>query len=253
MEVLQFKALTDNYNFIAYCNRSKECVGIDIFDSEKFIYLVEENNLKPIAILNTHHHSDHVGGNKYLSIKYPNLKFYASEYDFNNKRISKQNNIVKEGDVIKFGDQSLKVLDIKGHTLGHIAYYNENSIFVGDTIFVSGCGRVFEGTHQQMFEAIKKITLSINNETKIYCGHEYTLSNVHFAYSLNNKYFEKYKKEIEEKRENKIPTVPTTLNIEYKFNPFVMVLDDNLRKNILGLGVNAEEAFSILRSKKDVF
>lgn len=253
MKVLQFKALTDNYNFIAYCESSKECIGVDIFDSEKFISLIEEYDLKPVAIVNTHHHSDHIGGNKSISNKYPNLKFYASEYDFNNKRISNQTNIAKEGDVVKFGDQYLKVLDIAGHTLGHIAYYNENAIFVGDTIFVSGCGRVFEGTHKQMFEAIKKITQFTNKNTEIYCGHEYTLSNVNFAYSLNNKYFEKYKEEIEEKRKKKIPTVPTTLNLEYKFNPFVMVLNDDLRKNILGLDVNAEEAFSILRSKKDVF
>lgn len=253
MKVIQFNALSDNYNFIAYCNETKECVGIDIFNYEEFFQKINENNLNLIAILNTHHHSDHMGGNKEIKKKYPNIKFYASEYDFNNKRIDYQTDILRNGDQIKIGNEILNVLEIQGHTLGHLCYYNNDVAFVGDTVFASGCGRVFEGTHKQMFESIKRITEVINNETLIYCGHEYTMSNVNFALSLNNEYFKNYKEEISKKTNLKTPTVPTTLKLESKLNPFIMVLDDNLRKNILQLDLTPEDAFSILRSKKDTF
>lgn len=254
MPIFQYPALQDNYNWIVSCEQTGECVGVDIYDVIPFFDYIEKNNLKLMAILNTHHHHDHTGGNNKIAEKYPNIKFYGSEYDYKNKRIDQQTDGLKENDKIKFGNIELNVLEIPGHTLGHICYFNSDMAFVGDTIFASGCGRLFEGSPEQMLHSLKKIINNLENKTKIYCGHEYTLSNLKFSQSLNNQYFSEYKSDIESKRKNNIMTVPTDINKELAYNPFIMVTSNKLKNEVLKLeNMNELEAFTYLRKLKDSF
>lgn len=253
MKVFQYQALNDNYNWIVSCEETKECMGVDIFNTDTFFNYIEKNELKLIGILNTHHHQDHSGGNSKVFEKYPHLKFYGSRYDYDNKRIACQNVALGENDIVKIGKSELKVIDIVGHTLGHIAYYNDEIAFVGDTLFVSGCGRLFEGTPSQMYHSLEKLVSVLKPKTQIYCGHEYTLSNLNFCFALNENYFKLYKNEIEELRNNNVMTVPTNIEKELNFNPFLMVMNEDLKKDIFKLTCSGEEAFAILRKKKDTF
>lgn len=253
MYVYQYPALKDNYNWILVCEKTSMCVGIDIYDSDTFINYVQENNLKPVAILNTHHHNDHTGGNNQINKHFPDIKFYASKYDMENKRIDCQTDFLIEGDKVYIGEIELSVLDIVGHTLGHICYFNKEIAFVGDTIFSSGCGRLFEGSPKQMYKSLEKLVKNLDLNTKIYCGHEYTLDNLKFCLSLSHNYFENYFEKVKELRTNNKYTVPTNLEKELVFNPFFMVMNQDLKK-ILGLeNYNSLDAFTILREKKNHF
>ncbi|MBC7474565.1 MAG: hydroxyacylglutathione hydrolase [Candidatus Sericytochromatia bacterium] len=254
MNVFQYPALKDNYNWIISCNKTRYCAGIDIYDTSIFFDYIKKNDLIPIAILNTHHHHDHTGGNNAIFEKYKQIKFYGSDYDLQHKRIECQTDGLDEGDKVNIGDITLNVLNIPGHTLGHICYYNKSAAFVGDTLFASGCGRLFEGTPKQMYHSLEKIIDNIDHSTPIYCGHEYTESNLNFSSSLNSKYFADYRQRIKLERQDNKMTVPTNIKTELKYNPFIMVRDKYLKKEILNLDkYSSEEAFSILRNKKDNF
>ena len=254
MNVFQYPALTDNYNWIISCPETMECAGIDIYDTEPFFNYIKQNNLKPVAVLNTHHHQDHVGGNGSIAKKYDNIKFYGSNYDFEHKRIECQTNGLSEGDHVKIGNITLSVIEIPGHTLGHICYFNNQVAFVGDTLFASGCGRLFEGTPQQMLNSFEKLITSLNHKSPVYCGHEYTLANLKFAGSLNEAYFQEYQKEISLLRQKDKMTVPTTIEKELSYNPFMLVINPKSRKEILKISEdNDVEAFAVLRKMKDNF
>jgi hydroxyacylglutathione hydrolase len=254
MNVFQYPALTDNYNWIISCPETKECAGVDIYDTEPLFNYVEQNNLNLVAILNTHHHQDHVGGNSDVAKKYKNLKFYGSAYDFENKRIACQTSGLSEGQSVNIGNIKLSVIEIPGHTLGHICYFNNEVAFVGDTLFASGCGRLFEGTPRQMYTSFEKLVNNLNPESPVYCGHEYTLANLKFACSLNEHYFREYYQEISQLREKNKMTVPTTMEKELEFNPFLMARNPKLRKELLNMSEdNPVEAFAVLRKKKDNF
>ena len=251
MKVYQYPALKDNYNWIVICEYTNQCAGVDIYDAKTFIDYVENHNLNPVAILNTHHHNDHTGGNLEIKKQYPDIAFYGSEYDMKNNRIDCQTNSLNEGDVVDIGDIKFSILDIPGHTLGHIAYYNDEAAFVGDTLFALGCGRIFEGNPEMMYHSLEKIVKTINLDTPIYCGHEYTLANLNFSYDLNNDYFKSYREKIKDLRENNKMTVPTDLTTELIFNPFLMVMNEDLKETV-GLAHHISvEAFAILREKKN--
>ena len=226
MSVFQYPALSDNYNWIIICNETGKCAGVDIYDPEPLFKYTQEHDLELISVLNTHHHFDHVGGNEQISKKYKNIIFYGSKYDYENKRIACQNESLSEGNSFNIGKINISVLDIPGHTLGHICYYNDDFAFVGDTLFASGCGKLFEGTAQQMFISHNKLINNLNHSKPVYCGHEYTLSNLKFACSLNDEYFRVYFNKIASLREQKEMTVPTNLETELKFNPFLMVRNE---------------------------
>ena len=253
MKVYQYPALRDNYNWIVVCEETNQCAGIDIYDSKTFIDYIKNNNLNPVAILNTHHHNDHTGGNLEIKKHFPYLLFYGSEYDMKNKRIDCQTHALIEGDNVNIGNIRFSILDIPGHTLGHIAYYNQDSAFVGDTLFASGCGRLFEGNPEMMYHSLEKIIKTIGLSVPIYCGHEYTEANLNFSYSLNNNYFKSYLNKIKELRGQNRMTIPTNLETELIFNPFLMVMNNELKNEIGFSEYISLEAFAILRAKKDNF
>ena len=238
MLVETIRCLEDNFSYILIDQNKNACV-IDPSESEPIINFVEKNNIKIKYILNTHHHYDHIGGNKEIKKKY-NAKIVAYKNDLH--RIPDVDISLKNNQIWTAENFKSKIIHIPGHTTGHICFFfeNEKIAFTGDTLFSLGCGRIFEGTYEEMFSSLKKLK-ELPKETKIYCGHEYTLKNSEFClkYDKNNKRLQNKINEIKNKVNNNIPTVPSTIDDEIACNIF-------LRAKTLG-------EFSKLRDLKDNF
>jgi hydroxyacylglutathione hydrolase len=206
---------TDNYVFIIHNN--KDAIIVDPGDSQPVLNYLKENQLQAKAVLLTHHHNDHIGGID----AFAHLPIYASHYD--QKRILYANHFVNEGDRLQIDSLEFQVLDVKGHTLGHIAYYEKKHgwLFSGDTIFKLGCGRLFEGSAEQMWTSLQKIK-QLPASTLIYCTHEYTLHNLAFCKSFDPKTnWAKLEDEIVSLRQAGLPSIPSTVDYETKYNPFL--------------------------------
>jgi len=230
--------LQDNYSYLIIDENNNACV-IDPSEAKPVIDLVERKKINLKYILNTHHHYDHIGGNEELKKKYNSI---VVGYKDDAERIPGINVLVENNQVWKNDNFEAKIIHIPGHTTGHISFhfFNEKLIFTGDTLFSLGCGKIFEGTYQEMFESLNKIK-SLPADTKIYCGHEYTLQNSKFCIkhdpentNLQNKILE-----IAKKLEKAQPTIPSTLKDEIECNIFLRA------KNV--------ESFSKLRDLKDNF
>ena len=238
MLVETIRCLEDNFSYILIDQNKNACV-IDPSESEPIINFVEKNNIKIKYILNTHHHFDHIGGNKEIKKKY-NAKIVAYKNDLH--RIPDVDISLKNNQIWTAENFKSKIIHVPGHTTGHICFFfeNEKIAFTGDTLFSLGCGRIFEGTYEEMFISLKKLK-ELPKETKIYCGHEYTLKNSEFClkYDKNNKRLQNKINEIKNKVNNNIPTVPSTIDDEIACNIF-------LRAKTLS-------EFSKLRDLKDNF
>ena len=236
-EIIGLRVLKDNIIWLWKKNNS--VVVIDPALSQTVIKYLKVNNLNLEAILQTHHHSDHIGGTRELIKEWPNVKVIASAKE--KDRIPFQNFSVMEGDQLYLLDQEVQVIEVIGHTSSHIAFYLNNGapvLFIGDTLFSAGCGRVFEGTYKQMYNSLKKIK-SLPKNTLIYCAHEYTKSNLLWALDIEpeNQNLQKKLVEVEKKIALKELTIPCLLKEEMKINLFLRA--DNLKR------------FSYLRANKD--
>ena len=245
--------LSDNYSYLIN-DKTSNLVGIvDPSDFDEVNKIIKRKYGTLDYILNTHHHSDHVAGNIELKKNYKS-KIVGSKADGN--RIPGIDILLDEGEIFKFGKVNFKIITVPGHTKGHIAFYSEDekTIFTGDTLFSLGCGRVFEGTIKEMFLSINKIK-SLPGDTKIYCGHEYTKQNLDFClkFDENNQFLIKKLDWVKERNDNKMPTIPTTLEEEVKTNIFLRC-DNSSIKNILNMNNSSDEQiFEKLRSLKDQF
>ena len=241
--------LNDNYVWTIIHNDNT--VIVDPGTSEEVIKFHENNNLHPTAILITHHHNDHVGGLSKLIETY-NVSVYAPQ----NKKFKFDFMPVKENDEIKLFNNALtlKVAEVPGHTLDHIIYFGDGMLFCGDTLFSFGCGRVFEGSYEEMFHSVMKVK-KLPAETIIYCGHEYTASNAKFciAYDPSNKTLEKRVDEIKTLRSKNLPTIPTTIKNEIDTNIFLRCDNREIRKNLSLENSSDIEVFIKLRKLKDNF
>ncbi len=207
------------------------------------------------GILITHHHYDHTNGIEEI-LKYKKVEVYGPKNNVNS--ITKR---VKQNDVFNLVGLKFEVIETPGHTLDHIAFYcfkdGKSILFCGDTLFSGGCGRVFEGTYSQMYESLKKLS-KLPEDTQIFCGHEYTSSNLQFACAVepNNQFIREYNEEIIEKTKNGEPSLPSSLKIEHMINPFIRCNEENLIDNInkkFGEVSSEIEIFSTLRKWKDNF
>lgn len=219
LDVTLIPVLNDNY---AYILRSGNDIAVvDPGEAEPLIQYLEENNLKPSIIFNTHHHTDHIAGNEAIKEKY-GCNILAPEKD--KHRISGIDETLQEGDELKFGDENLHIMETPGHTSGHICLWFPDSrvLFSGDTMFAMGCGRAFEGTSEQLFHAFERFK-RMPEDTKIYCGHEYTLSNGEFCLSVDPDNIDLQHRMIEvtEMRKAGTPTIPSTIGLEKKTNAFM--------------------------------
>ena len=239
MEVKIIPCLNDNYSYLIVDKSNKNACVIDPSESKPVIKAIEENKVKLKYILNTHHHYDHVGGNKELKEKYDSkIVGFKDDKD----RIPEIDILVEDNQIWKEENFEAKIYHIPGHTTGHIAFhfFKEKKIFTGDTLFSLGCGRIFEGTYEQMFNSLNKIKI-LPKDTEIYCGHEYTLKNGDFclANDTNNMKLKKKIEVIKKKLKNNLPSIPTILGDEIECNIFLKA------KNL--------DSFSKLRDLKDNF
>ncbi len=239
MKVEIIRCLKDNYCYLIIDENSNIACVIDPSEGSPIINFCDKNNIKPKYILNTHHHFDHVGGNQEIKNRYGSK---ILGYEGDKERIPGIDITLKDEQVWKQENFEAKIFHIPGHTKGHICFhfFKDKIIFSGDTLFSLGCGRIFEGTYDQMYKSLNKFK-KLPLETKIYCGHEYTLQNSKFCikYDPSNKKLLKKINKIKEDIINKIPTLPTTIKDELECNIF--------------LKANDIETFSKLRDLKDNF
>jgi hydroxyacylglutathione hydrolase len=216
-----FPCLNDNYGFLLVEPESDLCATIDTPDGAEIDRQLQKRGLSLTHILNTHHHFDHVDGNLFLKEKY-GAAIIGPKADA--KRIPGIDIALADGEMFKFGTYDIHLIHTPGHTLGHCAYYvpDEKSVFVGDTLFTMGCGRLFEGTPTQMFDSIAKLA-ALPGDTKVYCAHEYTVSNGAFAVTAepDNLDLRAAVKAAKAHRARGQATVPTTIAVELKTNPFM--------------------------------
>ena len=255
MRIVQIPLLRDNYAYLIVCEKTNNAAIVDPSEAGPILSKVKEEKVTLRAILNTHHHHDHTGGNPGLLDRWT-LQVYG--YAADKERIPGLTHPLNDGDEVRIGELTGKVLFIPGHTRGHIAYLFENKLFCGDTLFVAGCGRLFEGTAEQMHDSLTRLR-QLPADTLVYCGHEYTEKNLQFALTLepNNKHLTEKMQRARALRAKGISTVPSTMAEEMETNPFLRweskEIQDNLRKNFPHLGLDPVSVFAKIRELKDQF
>ncbi|WP_159714487.1 hydroxyacylglutathione hydrolase [Blochmannia endosymbiont of Camponotus nipponensis] len=251
MNIIRIPALTTNYIWLLY-NYRNECIIIDPGETIQILNILNKFKFKLRAILLTHNHSDHVNGVDTLIQYFPKTTVYGPMETKN----SGAKILVSEGDYFTLLQKKFTVLNLSGHTLGHIGFYSEPWLFCGDTVFSAGCGKIYDGTIRHMYESFIKIK-NLPHNTLIFSGHEYTLSNLKFATFVlpQDQFITNYYKKIIKLRENNQPTVPTTIKLELTINPFFRCNHLDIKKS-LNLSPDIKEEWQIfyeLRKKKDSF
>tara|TARA_Y100000741_G_C18161957_1_gene521564 strand:- start:101 stop:820 length:720 start_codon:yes stop_codon:yes gene_type:complete len=239
MRVEIIPCLEDNYSYLVIDDSNNFACAIDPGEAEPIINFLENENINLKYILNTHHHFDHIGGNKDLKKKFGSIVVGFRE---DSNRIPGIDILLEDNQTWKAENFVSKIIHIPGHTTGHICFhfFEEKIVFTGDTLFSLGCGRIFEGTYEQMFSSLIKIK-SLPKETKIYCGHEYTLNNAKFCikHDPENKNLQKKIHLTKKQIKNGQPTIPSTIRDELDCNIFLRAKD--------------LKTFSKLRDLKDNF
>jgi hydroxyacylglutathione hydrolase len=256
LDIKPIKAFTDNYLWLFSQQNSTGAAIVDPGDAAPIMQFLQTNNLQLEAILLTHHHPDHIGGVTELLEQYK-VPVYGPE----SKAIPQVSYIMHEGESLQVCGVRFSVLETPGHTLDHIAYYAEAPsseqapiLFCGDTLFAGGCGRVFEGTMPMMYASLQKLA-ALSPQTKVYCAHEYTLGNLAFAKAMTPEDPLVQARIVREKskREQDIPTVPTTIAEELQSNPFLRCEQEDFQAALHLQGKSPQDIFSHLRTIKDNF
>jgi hydroxyacylglutathione hydrolase len=253
LEIEMFPCLSDNYGFLIHDDEQGLTASIDTPDVPAIEAALERRSWRLTHVFNTHHHMDHAGGNLELKAR-THCEIVGPRSDAG--RIPGIDRQVGDGDTFAFGSQRVDVLETPGHTRGHVVYYlpRAKAAFVGDTLFAMGCGRLFEGTPDQMWNSLQKL-LRWPDDTKIYCAHEYTAQNGRFALTVepDNQALRERVAEVERLRAENVPTVPTTLALEKATNPFLRVWSRHLRETIGLPDGNDVNVFARTRALKDAF
>jgi hydroxyacylglutathione hydrolase len=255
MRVVPVPCLQDNYAYLVITDGG-DTVIVDASEAAPVRDALKREGVRPKAIWSTHHHHDHVGGNEELAREL-GLEVVAHESD--RERVPAMTHGVDTGDVVRVGDVEARCIHIPGHTLGAVAYFIDHGgariVFTGDTLFCSGCGRIFEGTPAMMHESLSKV-LALPGDTRVHCGHEYTENNLRFAAHAepSNGDVARGQQRAATLRGEGKPTMGTTLDEERKANPFLRVRSPELRKT-LGIAPDADDvtAFAAIRAAKDSF
>eukprot|EP00088_Acartia_fossae_P029281 TRINITY_DN3012_c0_g1_i15.p1 TRINITY_DN3012_c0_g1~~TRINITY_DN3012_c0_g1_i15.p1 ORF type:complete len:304 (-),score=46.36 TRINITY_DN3012_c0_g1_i15:300-1211(-) len=258
MQIQILPALSDNYMYLLIDEKSREAAIVDPVAPDTVIKAVADAKVNLTTVLTTHHHWDHAGGNKDLIQKMPGLNVLGGD-----NRIDGVTQFVKDGDSAKIGNLDIKCYTTPCHTTGHICYFvvdsekDEKVVFTGDTLFLGGCGRFFEGTAEQMYAALVEKLGSLPKETKVYCGHEYSLQNLAYGAHVepDNQDIQAKIKFAREKREQTppVPTVPSTIQEEMHINPFMRVNEPSVQEHAGTTGKGGIETMRALRAEKDNF
>ena len=239
MKVEIISCLQDNYSYLIIDETNNLACVVDPSEARPIIDYLKNKNINLKYILNTHHHFDHVGGNEELKKKYNAI---VVGYKHDSERIPEIDILLEDNEIWERDNFVAKIIHVPGHTKGHICFnfYKEKLLFTGDTLFSLGCGKIFEGTYEQMFNSLEKIK-ALPLDTKIFCGHEYTLNNSKFCIKYDNENLSLQKKiqDIEIKLNDSLPTIPSTLKEEMDCNIFLRAKD--------------VKTFSKLRDLKDNF
>ena len=252
LEIEMVPALSDNYVYLIRETGTGAVAVLDPAEPDPVIAALEAKGWKPSVIFNTHHHGDHIGGNAEIVAKY-GCKLIGPSAE--KARIPGMDETVGDGDTVRLGDEEGQVFDTPGHTKGHISIYFPGgpALFAGDTLFALGCGRMFEGTPQEFWDSLSKLR-ALPDDVQVYCGHEYTQSNAKFALSVDpgNAALVAQAAEVDRKRAQGLPTVPSRLGDEKRANPFLRADDPDLAER-MGAAGDAVAAFAEIRRRKDNF
>lgn len=255
MKIVQIPLLRDNYAYLLICEKTKQAAIVDPSEAEPVLRRVEAEQVMVQAILNTHHHRDHTGGNEGILAQH-RAEVYGHKSDAG--RIPGLTHGLDEGNEVQIGEIKGRVFFIPGHTTGHIAFLFDNNLFCGDTLFTAGCGRLFEGTPEQMHASLKKL-MALPDNTKVYCGHEYTESNLRFAISVepkNPKLVSRFER-VQGLRSRGTPTVPSTMEEEKQTNPFLRWDSKEIQASIKSANpatrIDPVSVFAAVRKMKDAF
>lgn len=259
MEVVAVPQLSDNYAYVVIDPVTRQAGVVDCAEAPAVLDEVKRRGVDLVAVLATHHHFDHVGGNQDLLAKIPALRIYGSADDA--PKIPGITDRLRDGDAVRIGSLAGRVILIPAHTSGHVAYHfaDQQTVFTGDTLFAGGCGRLFEGDAAQMRSSLGKLA-SLPDETRVYCGHEYTKKNLEFAALLEpgNQPLARKRAAVDQKRNAGEPTVPSTIAEEKATNPFLRVDSPELVASVQARvpNVRADDpvsVFAAVRGLKDRF
>ncbi len=254
MKIDIIPCLSDNYSYVVTCDRTGDTVIVDACEAAPILAKVK----KARAIWSTHHHHDHVGGNEEVAKALGISRVYG--YATDKGRIPAQTHFLNEGDTFTIGSLLVRAIHIPGHTLGAVAYVvtrepHDPIVFTGDTLFLAGCGRLFEGDPPMMHASLSKLA-RLEGRTRVYCGHEYTVANLRFAKHVepSNAAIDAAMKRANELRAKNQPTVPMTIADELAHNPFLRVESREIRKT-LGIAESAspDEALGVIREAKNTY
>ncbi len=253
LEIQQFPCLEDNFGVLVHDHRTGTTISIDAPEAKAVTDNLKKRGWQLTHILTTHHHGDHVDGNLELLEAY-GCVIIGPEGE--KDKIPGIKKTVKGGDVFILAKREVRVYDCPGHTLGHIAFHFDDDylLFAGDTLFSLGCGRVIEGTMEQMYTSVNQFS-TLQPHTSIYCGHEYTMANARFALAMEpgNRALQMRATEVENLRAKGKMTLPTTIGDELKTNPFLRCASPEIRQTLNMAGATDAQVFVELRTRKNNF
>jgi len=262
LRIIGIPALSDNYMYLVIDKTSMQAVVFDPVEPENVLKEIRRQNVTLSAILTTHHHWDHANGNTEMVSSYQsevpsaNLEVYGGD-----DRIQSLTMKIGQGDTIKVGSMTFQCIFTPCHTLGHICYYlttedsniQKPAVFTGDTLFIGGCGKFFEGTAEQMYSALVEKLGALPPDTMVFCGHEYTVNNLKFGLHVDpsNTVLQEKLGWAQDQRSNRLPTIPSTIGVEKQINPFMRCTRPQLQSHVETK--TAVECMRTLRSMKDNF
>ncbi|TMW68071.1 hypothetical protein Poli38472_007743 [Pythium oligandrum] len=255
MDVVAIPVLSDNYAYLLIDTSNHVAAAVDPVEADKVYARAKELGVTIVSILTTHEHWDHAGGNESLQKLIADEEQRSVEvYGGKDDNVQAMTKVLVDNDVVKVGDLSVQVFHTPCHTRGHVLYLCEGSLFTGDTLFIAGCGRFFMGTPAEMQHALNEVIAKLPTSTKVYCGHEYTLSNLRFAAHVEpqNEAIQKKLAWAAQQAETKTPTIPSTVEEELATNPFMRVNEPDVQR-FAGGKTDPVEVMGALRSAKDNF
>jgi hydroxyacylglutathione hydrolase len=257
LKIVQVPQLKDNYAYVLHCQEEGVAAVVDCSEPPAVLRVIEDLGARLVALWATHHHWDHIGGHEALLRDHPDLEVLGSTYDMENGRVPGQTRGIAHGEEVSLGSQRAQGLHIPAHTMGHIAYHFEaaGAVFSGDTLFSAGCGRLFEGTPQLMHRALMEILGALPPETQVFCGHEYTESNLRFALHVDgdNPDVSERMDRVRAARARGESTVPSRLSEEWATNPFMRADQPALQEAVRAMGVqDTDDPVAVLGALREM-